>query len=51
VHRRLVLEAEEQNISLNRLVSAKLSSPLERPSGGDLREAPAKYRARNRSRA
>ena len=51
VHRRLVLEAEEQNISLNRLVSAKLSAPLERQSGADLREAPARYRARSRSRA
>ena len=33
VHRRLVLEAEEQNISLNRLVSAKLAAPLERGAG------------------
>lgn len=50
VHRRLVLEAEEQKISLNRLVSAKLSAPLERPPGTDLREAPARYRAPRRSR-
>lgn len=51
VHRRLVLEAEEQNISLNRLVSAKLSAPLEQPSDADVREAQARYRARSRSRA
>jgi hypothetical protein len=51
IHRRLVLEAEEQNISLNRLVSAKLSAPLERPPGADLREAPARYLAPRRSRA
>ena len=51
IHRRLVLEAEEQNISLNRLVSAKLSAPLERPSGTDLREAPARYRAPRHPRA
>lgn len=50
VHRQLVLEAEEQHISLNRLVSTKLSAPLERHSGAELRETPSRYRARARSR-
>ncbi len=49
VHRRLVLEAEEQKVSLNRLVSAKLSAPLERVGDARLREPVTKYRARTRS--
>jgi predicted HicB family RNase H-like nuclease len=49
VHRRLVLEAEEQKVSLNRLVSAKLSAPLERVGDDRLREPATKYRARTRS--
>ncbi len=42
VHRRLVIEAEEQNVSLNRLVSAKLSAPLERGASADLRKPVAR---------
>lgn len=51
VHRRLVLEAEEQKVSLNRLVSAKLSAPLERVAAARLREPVTKSRARTRSEA
>lgn len=47
VHRRLVIEAEEQNVSLNRLVSAKLSAPLERAASAELREPVARYRAKS----
>ena len=47
VHRRLVIEAEEQNVSLNRLVSAKLSAPLERTAETQLREPSARYRTRS----
>lgn len=46
VHRRLVIEAEEQNVSLNRLVSAKLAAPLERAASADLREPVARSRTR-----
>ena len=51
VHRRLVLEAEEQKVSLNRLVSAKLSAPLERVAAARSREPVTKNRARTRSEA
>lgn len=51
VHRRLVLEAEEQKVSLNRLVSAKLSAPLERVADARSRQPAAKLRARTRSEA
>ncbi len=47
VHRRLVIEAEEQNVSLNRLVSAKLAAPLERVASADLREPMVRYRAKS----
>lgn len=47
VHRRLVLEAEEQQISLNRLVSAKLSAPLEKVAGNEVLERPVRYRSRS----
>lgn len=48
VHRRLALEAEEQKVSLNRLVSAKLAVPLESDAGADLRDSRKKHRARSR---
>ena len=51
VHRRLVLEAEEQKVSLNRLVSAKLSAPLERIGDSRWREPGAKHGTRTRSEA
>lgn len=51
VHRRLVLEAEEQMVSLNRLVSAKLSAPLERVGDDRLREPMTQSRPRRRSEA
>jgi predicted HicB family RNase H-like nuclease len=38
VHRRLVLEAGEQNVSLNRLVSAKLSLRTETARSDEVRE-------------
>jgi len=51
VHRRLALEASEQNVSLNRLVSAKLAAPLERTTASEVREpAPAYSRGRGRRR-
>ena len=47
VHRRLVIDAEEQNVSLNRLVAAKLAAPLERAASAELREPVARYRTRS----
>ena len=38
VHRKLTLEAGEQNVSLNRLVSAKLSMPTVAPIPDEVRE-------------
>ncbi len=43
VHRRLTLEASEQSVSLNRLVSAKLGAPVAIPAAGEVREAAAPY--------
>jgi predicted RNase H-like HicB family nuclease len=47
-HRRLVLEASEQNVSLNRLVAAKLSAPVPAEPAGEIRESPVAYRAPKR---
>ncbi len=47
-HRRLVLEASEQNVSLNRLVSAKLSATIPSVSAGEIRETPAIYQSSRR---
>lgn len=43
VHRRLTLEASEQNVSLNRLVSAKLSYSTPTPVADELREKKVPY--------
>lgn len=46
VHRRLTLEASEQNVSLNRLVSAKLSQSTVAPVAHEVREVETPYGAK-----
>lgn len=46
VHRRLVLEASEQNVSLNRLVSAKLAAPAPATVSSPLAERAARTASR-----
>lgn len=52
LHRRLALEAADQDVSLNRLVSAKLAGEVAEPSAsyGASRKVPTKARARRKRR-
>src|SRR6185295_4242059 len=49
LHRRLVLEATEQNVSLNRLVSAKLAAPTSTMDSSPLANRTARAATRRRA--